>query len=238
MRWLKLLALGGAAGLAWWATRRRPAGPDPHHRSETESEYRRAGNRVLVLGAGFAGLAAALALDRELAGQPDTSILVVDRDNSSLFTPLLWTVADGRADPSDVVVPIRAFQRGRSFHVLHATILGIDLDRQEVQTEAGPRPYDHLVIALGSVTELPSLPGVREHARRFRSPADALGLRDRLIDAVEAAHRTDDPDARRAWLTFVVAGAGDTGVELASTIHSYLSAGLLEEYPWLGEQAG
>ena len=238
MPWLKLLALAGAAALVWWARRRQPAPPNPAHLSESEADYRRARHRVLVLGGGFGGLAAALAVERELGGQPDTSILVVDRDNSSLFTPLLWTVADGRADAADVVVPIRAFQRGRRFHVLQAGIRSIDLDRRVVQTDAGARPYDHLVIALGSVTELPPLPGVREHARVFRTPADAVGLRDRLIDAVEAAHRTDDPDARRAWLTFVIAGAGDTGVELASTIHSYLSAGLLEAYPWLRERDG
>ncbi|HEV8635458.1 MAG TPA: NAD(P)/FAD-dependent oxidoreductase [Chloroflexota bacterium] len=238
MGWLKLLTLAGAAALVWRAARRPHAPPSAAHFSEREADYRRARHRILVLGGGFSGLAAALALDRQLGGQPDTSILVVDRDNSSLFTPLLWTVADGRADVADAVVPIRAFQRGRRFHVLHAEVQGIDLDRQEVQTDAGSRPYDHLVIALGSVTELPPLPGVREHARLFRTPADAVGLRDRLIDVVEAAHRTDDTDERRSWLTVVVAGAGDTGVELASVIHSYLSAGLLEEYPWLAERDG
>src|SRR5437867_11635548 len=102
MGWLKLLALAGAAALVWRATRRPPAPPRSAHLSESEADYRRARHRILVLGGGFGGLAAALALERQLGGQPDTSILVVDRDNSSLFTPLLWTVADGRADAADL----------------------------------------------------------------------------------------------------------------------------------------
>jgi len=205
------------------------------HRSESGDAYRAAATRILILGGGFGGTAAALELDKRLGDPPGTSVLVVDRDNDLLFTPLLWTVADGRANPHDVVVPLRAFQRGRAFHVLHAMVEGIDLDAREVRTSAGIRPYDFLVIALGSVTAVPDLPGLREHAHRFHTPADALELRNVLIDAVEAAHHVEDEAERREWLTFVVGGAGDTGVELAATIKSYLSAALLAEYPWLAE---
>jgi len=228
---LGLAALGGL-GLA---VRRRRAGRDPTaaHVSETEAGYRAAGTRILVLGAGFGGLSTALALDRRLPADTDASILVVDRNNDLLFDPLLWTVAAGRANPSDVVVPIRAFQRRRRFHVLHAEIERVDLERREVVTSAGSRPYDILVIALGSVTALPDLPGLRDHALLFHSPADALQLRNHLIDAIEAAHQTSDPDERREWLTFVVGGGGDTGIELAATIRAYLDLGLLAAYPWL-----
>jgi NADH dehydrogenase len=220
-----------------WQARRLALPPRTVHVTESEQEFLHARTRVVVLGAGFGGLAATLAMDRLLRDQPDLSILVIDRDNSTLFNPLLWTVADGRASPNDVVVPIRTFQRGRRFHVLQAQVQGIDLDRREVRTNAGPRPYDYLVIALGSVTELPPIPGV-EHALRFRTPGDALSLRDHLIDAVEAAHRATSEGERAAWLTFVVVGGGDTGVELAGAVHSYLAAGLLREYPWLGQGDG
>src|SRR5918997_6573503 len=146
------------------------------HRSESLFAYHAARHRILILGAGFAGMAAALRLDEQLGDRSDTSGLVVDRDSALLFTPLLWTVADGRANPSDVVVPVRAFQRSRAFHLLHGRVEGIDLDRREVRTSAGIRRYDYLVIALGSLTGVPDLPGLRQRALRFHTPADALEL--------------------------------------------------------------
>jgi NADH dehydrogenase len=205
--------------------------------SESEEAFLRARRRVVVLGAGFGGLSAAITLDQELRDQEGVSVLLIDRNNSSLFNPLLWTVADGRANPADVVVPIRDFQRGRRFHVLQAEVRAIDLAQREVQLDVGRRPYDNLVIALGSVTEFPPIPGV-EYALPFRTPADALSLRDHLIDAVEAAHRASTDEERRAWLTFVVVGGGDTGVELAGAIHGYLAAGLMAGYPWLAVGGG
>jgi NADH:ubiquinone reductase (H+-translocating) len=207
----------------------------PEHVSQTEESYQRAGTRILILGAGFGGLATALKLDRQLRRSGDISILVVDRDNDMLFAPLLWTVANGRTNPNNAVVPIRDFQKGRQFHILHAEIESIDLDRKEVLTSAGPRPYDRLVIALGSYTAMPDLPGLRTYALPFHTPANALQLRNHLIDAVEAAHRTRDPQERLEWLTFVVGGAGDTGIELAAIIHDYLVTGLFREYPWLAD---
>src|SRR6266516_3828703 len=203
------------------------------HVSQSEESYRSAGTRILILGAGFGGLAAALKLDQQLGPSADTSILAVDRNNDMLFTPLLWTVANGRTSPNNVVVPIRDFQKGRRFHVLHAEIESIDLDRREVRTSQDSYPYDILVIALGSHTAVPDLPGLREHALPFHTPADALQLRNHLIDAVEAAHHATDPVERQEWLTFVVGGAGDTGVELAAIIHDYITTGLFSEYPWL-----
>jgi NADH dehydrogenase len=205
------------------------------HVSQTEESYRSAGTRILILGAGFGGLAAALKLDQQLRPSDDISVLAVDRNNDMLFTPLLWTVANGRTSPNNVVVPIRDFQKGRRFHVLHAEIESIDLDRREVRTSGGSRPYDILVIALGSHTAVPDLPGLREHALPFHTPADALQLRNHLIDAIEAAHQVDDPVERQEWLTFVVGGAGDTGIELAAIIHDYIITGLFKEYPWLAD---
>src|SRR5579859_1279693 len=188
------------------------------HKSESEEHYRNAGTRILILGGGFGGLSTALQLDQQLSFSDDVSVLVVDRNNDLLFTPLLWTVASGRANPNNVTVPIRDFQKGRRFHVLHAEIERIDLDRKIVYTSADERPYDILVIALGSHTIVPDLPGLRKYALPFHTPADALQLRNHLIDAIEAAHHTDDPEERQRWLTFVVGGAGDTGIELAATI--------------------
>jgi NADH dehydrogenase len=236
----KYLALGAAAaaGAVLVGRRLRRSGMDKlrsEHVSQTEESYRSAGTRILILGAGFGGLSTALKLDQELGPSDDISILVVDRNNDLLFTPLLWTVANGRASPNNVVVPIRDFQKGRRFHVLHAEVESIDLDRKEVLTSAGSRPYDILVIALGSHTAVPDLPGLREYAFPFHTPADALQLRNHLIDAIEAAHQTDDPQERREWLTFVVGGAGDTGIELAAIIHDYIITGLFREYPWLAD---
>src|SRR3989475_552093 len=205
------------------------------HVSQSEESYRSAGTRILVFGAGLGGLAAAVKLDQQLRPSDDTSILAVARNNDMLFTPLLWTVANGRTSPNNVVVPIRNFQKGRGFHVLHAEIESIDLDRKEVRASGDTRPYDILVIALGSHTAVPDLPGLREHALPFHTPADALQLRNHLIDAIEAAHQANDPAERQEWLTFVVGGAGDTGIELAAIIHDYITTGLFGEYPWLAD---
>ena len=203
------------------------------HVSATEEMHRQAATRVVILGAGFGGLTTALELEKKLGRKSDTSVLVIDRDNSQMFTPLLWTVASGRTNPNNVVVPIRDFQRRRRFHAQQAEVEGIDFERREVLTSAGPRPYDYLVIALGRQTIVPDLPGLRERALTFQSAGDAVALRNHLIDAVELAHNTTAPEERRARLTFVVSGGGDTGVELAATIREYLSSGLFKNYPWL-----
>src|ERR1700730_3975871 len=100
---------------------------------ETGESYRYASTRILILGAGFGGLTAALHLEQKLKASGKSRVLVIDRNNDLLFTPLLWTVANGRASPNNVVIPIRDFQKGRPFHVRHAEIERIDLDQKEVR---------------------------------------------------------------------------------------------------------
>ena len=133
-RWCGMVAgalvSGGIAALVRRQTTARSSGRN-RHRSETLFAYHAAQHKILILGAGFGGMAAALRLDQKLGDRSDMSVLVVDCDSALLFTPLLWTVADGRSNPNDVVVPIRAFQRGRAFHLLHASVEEIDLDQIE-----------------------------------------------------------------------------------------------------------
>jgi NADH dehydrogenase len=206
------------------------------HRSETVEEYQRAKTRIMILGGGFGGTRTAIELDRRLRGVPDLSILLVDRANAQVFNPLLWSVAAGSAAPTSVTVPLRTLQRGRSFHVLNAEVAAIDLEHRVVRTTAGDRNYDILVIALGSVTTVPDVPGVREHVHIFRRPADAVQLRNYLIDAIERAHQSTESDECDAWRTFVVAGGGDTGCELAAAINEYVRRVLRGLYPWLVAQ--
>lgn len=195
--------------------------------------YLAASSRILILGAGFAGIYAARRLDRTLRGT-GAHVLLADRGNATLFTPLLWTVADGRTAASDVMVPIRNFQG--AFSVLHADVEEIDIAGRTVRTSAGSYPYDTLIVALGSVTTLPPVPGIHEHALLFRYPVDAIRLRNRVIEAVETARHTSDAAERAALLTFAVVGGGDTGVELAATIHDYIQAALFDRYPELRQE--
>ena len=225
------VAAVGAAGLA---VARRRSSRRRRHTTQDVQEWEHAQTKILIVGAGFGGVAAALALDRRLRSDPSASILLVDRGNAQLFVPLLWTVAQGRANAEDVLVPLRSHQRGRSFHILHADVQRVDLERRTVTTSAGDRTYDRLIIALGSVTTIPDkVPGAREHALVFRSPADAMQLRNRIIDALEGAHQSVDVATRRAWLTFVVIGGGDTGTELAATMNDFARHAMEKEYPWL-----
>ena len=236
----RLLAVAGVLAVGALALSRRIRGRETPLRSHTSQDvagWNASREKILILGGGFGGVATALALDRAVGADPETSVLLVDRGNAQLFVPLLWTIANGSADAGDVMVPLRDHQRERSFHILRAEITGIDLDRRVVTTSAGERAYDKLVIALGSVTTIPEhIPGAREHAHVFRSPADAMQLRNRIIDAVEAAHDKPNSEERAAWLTFVVIGGGDTGTELAATIHDFIRQALVKEYPWLVDE--
>jgi NADH dehydrogenase len=182
--------------------------------------------RVLILGGGFGGVAAALALERVLARRSDLDVTLVTRDNYFLFTPMLHEVAASDLEVSDVVSPLRRLLgRVKTFV---GTVEAIDLGgrcvrvRHGVDGHAHDLGWDHLVLALGASTSFFGLPGVAGRALTVRSIADAMALRDRLIRRLEDANAECTAAAREPNLTFVVAGGGFAGVETLGAINDFV----------------
>jgi NADH:ubiquinone reductase (H+-translocating) len=174
-----------------------------------------------VVGGGFGGLQAALKLRRA-----PVDVTLVDRRNFHLFQPLTYQVATGALSAGEVAYPLRAvFKRHRNVRVLMAEVTGFDLDAREVRLRpavgtAGPftLEYDTLIVAGGSRYSYFGHPEWATRAPEVKSLESALEVRGRILSAFEAAEIESDTEARRAWLTFVVVGAGPTGVEMAGQI--------------------
>ena len=174
-----------------------------------------------MVGGGFGGLEVVDALSRE-----DVEITLIDRRNFHLFQPLTYQVATGALTTGEVAYPLRAiFKRRPNVRVLLADVTGFDLERRVVRlepevAEAPERelPYDTLVVAGGSSYSYFGHEEWKPFAPEVKSLESALGVRRRILGAFEAAELEDDPALRRAWLTFVVVGAGPTGVEMAGQI--------------------
>lgn len=189
----------------------RPVADEPH--LETSRP------RVVIVGAGFGGLRAARALRR--AG---VDLVVVDRVNHHLFQPLLYQVATALLPPGDIAPPIRrALPGGPGTRVLLGEVTDVDArsNRLRVATADGEDrtlTYDYLVVAAGSEPNYYGHDEWRTAAPPMKTLDQAIGLRSRLLRAFEAAAAATDPEARRAWLTFLIVGAGPTGVELAGQL--------------------
>ncbi len=181
--------------------------------------------RVVVVGAGFAGAYAARGLDRA-ARRGDVNLTVIDRNDYFVFHPLLVEAGTGSLQPRHVVVPIRPFAPHARF--VMGDVIRIDLQERRVRfsiAEAGIEreiPYDHLVLAPGSVTRMPSVPGLAEHGFEMKSLTDAIALRDRAVRLLEAADACDDGVLRRRLLSFVIVGGNYTGVEVAGELDVFL----------------
>jgi NADH dehydrogenase len=170
--------------------------------------------RVVILGAGFGGLQAALAL----RGAP-VRLTVVDRRNHHLFQPLLYQVATAALSPAEIAYPIRSIlRRQKNADVLLAEAVSIDIARREVLLRDGRLPYDYLLIAAGARHAYFGHQDWEPQAPGLKSLEDALEIRRRILYAFERADRETDETRRRALLTFVVVGGGPTGVELAGAI--------------------
>jgi NADH dehydrogenase len=172
--------------------------------------------RIVVLGGGFGGLWAARNLERLFARRPDVEVILVCRDNFFLMTPLLFEAFSGTLELRHCSLPVRDFLRRARF--VEATVDGIDLERRVVHAAAAEGqgydiPYDQLVLALGARTNLRLIAG-SEIAFTFKTLADAMVLRDHMIERFERADVEADAERKRRLLTFVVIGGGLVGVEL------------------------
>jgi NADH:quinone reductase (non-electrogenic) len=188
--------------------------------------------RIVVLGGGFGGVATARHLERLLRRSPDAEITLVSRENFFVITPLLFEACSGRLELRHCAQPIRAALRRSRF--IEATVEGVDVQRQIVRAMAPgggayELPYDHLVVALGASTNEQLIPG-SSNAFTFKTMADALVLRNHLIEQFERADAAPDSTKRQGCLTVVVIGGGLVGVELLGELTAFVDD-VLRFYP-------
>jgi NADH dehydrogenase len=196
----------------------------PHHVGGTM--------RIVVLGGGFGGVTTARYLERLLRGRREMDITVVSRENFFVLTPLLFEACSGRLELRHCAQPIRAALRRARF--VEATVEGVDVQRQIVRAVASDSstyelPYDHLVVALGASTNEQLIAG-SSNAFTFKTMADALVLRNHVIEQFERADAAPDSTTRRSCLTIVVIGGGLVGVELLGELTAF-AEDVLRLYP-------
>jgi NADH dehydrogenase len=199
--------------------------------------------RVVVLGGGFGGVAAALGLARRCAGLLPVRVTLVSDRNYFLFTPMLAEAATGAVETRHVLHPLRPLCTAAGIEFAEMTVEGVDLGRRRVRVRHQRSPvrqelhYDRLVLALGAAPNTAIAPGAAEHALTFKAAGDAIQIRNRVIDLFEAAALTDDPWVRRRLLTIVVVGAGHAGTELVAALEELTRGILLRHYPTIPPDA-
>ena len=185
--------------------------------------------RVVIVGAGFAGLTCA----RSLKHVP-VDVTLVDRSNFHLFTPLLYQVASALLDPGEIARPVRELIRPlHNVEFRLAEVTGADFERRVLATDRGPLAYDYLVLATGSETDHFGNRSLSERAYGLKQLDEALALRNRILDRFEAADWVADKEERKALLTFAVVGGGPTGVEMAGALSELIRLVLRKDHPEL-----
>ncbi len=182
--------------------------------------------KVLILGGGYGGVYAALKL-KKAAKRGQIELSLVSQDNFFLYQPMLAEVVSGSIEPPHIINPIRRLLKHTKFH--QAEIDAVDAESREVairypggHAHYSRIPYDHLVVAVGSSTDLSNLPGMAEHAFPFKTLGDAFALRNQLIGVLERAEVENVVEERPELLTFVVVGGGYTGIEVAAEINTFV----------------
>jgi len=216
-------ALGDLA--LWWL------GPE-HTPSPPERDIK---TRIVILGGGFAGVATAERLEQEFGPDPSVEFTLVSDTNALLFTPMLAEVATSSLEPTHISSPLRTSLRRTD--IVRGGVDRIDLERRRVllapdggSSQDDEIGYDHLVLALGAVSNYLGMDNLRENALDFKTLSDAIRIRNQAIDVFERADREPNPEIRRPLLTFVVAGGGFAGAELAGGLNDF-ARGMLAYYP-------
>src|SRR5205823_1840569 len=186
--------------------------------------------RIVILGGGFGGVYAAIHLEKLLTRQSAVEICLVSRDNYFLFTPMLHEIAASDLEITTIVNPLRKLLR--KVDVLVGDVNEIDLPNKQVLISHGYRnhslqiDYDHLVVALGSITNFYDIPGLTDLAVPMKSLRDAIQLRAQIIRHLEEANSECNPADRQSLLTFVVAGGGFAGVETVAALNDFVREAL------------
>src|SRR5258706_11060364 len=171
-------------------------------------------HRVVILGGGFGGLYAAKALRRAVA-----DITLVDRRNFHLFQPLLYEVATGPLSTGEIAAPLRSvLSRQKNTRVLLGDAMDLDAQGRRLILDDGAIPYDTLIVATGARNHYFGHDEWRASAPGLKTIEEATEIRRKILYAFEAAEREVDPARRAEWLTFVIVGAGPTGVELSGAL--------------------
>ena len=182
--------------------------------------------RVVIVGAGFAGISCAAGLRNARA-----SVTLIDRANFHLFQPLLYQVATAALSPGDIAAPVRQlFRNAYNVRVLLGTVTGVDSQAQSVETEAGAIPYDYLVLATGATHSYFGKDAWAPYAPGLKRIEDALEIRRKILTAFERAEAAGSDTERAALLTFLIVGGGPTGVELAGAIAELSRFGMDKEF--------
>jgi NADH dehydrogenase len=182
--------------------------------------------RVVIAGAGFGGLTCARALKHA-----PVDVLIVDRNNYHLFTPLLYQVASALLDPGEIARPVRELIRPLpNADFRQADVTGVDFDARRLLTDHGPIDYDYLVLSTGAQSDYFGNPTLAEHTLGLKGLDEGLAVRNRVLSQFEASRWSTDASARRAMLTFAVVGGGPTGVEMAGAISELIRLVLRKDY--------
>lgn len=222
------LAIGGAAlavgGLRW------AMGAEPRYAPWEKPRFEEFEHRVLILGGGFAGYNAAKNLCERTRGREDVGVMVISRDNYLTFWPMVPGVVASDTGVRNIAQPLRRplIHLGASFR--RAAVDKVDLEKQVVTAGGKEFGYDHLVLAMGAQPSYFGIPGVEEHAINMKGIPDAVEIRNRVIERFEEAV-LEKGEIDESKLTFVVIGAGATGVETAAQLHVLIHEVLGPEYP-------
>ena len=183
--------------------------------------------RVVIIGGGFAGLAAAKGLENQ-----ELQVVLVDKHNYHTFQPLLYQVATGGLEPDSIAFPLRKrFNDVKNFFFRLAEVVQIHPDKKIIETSIGNLDYDELIIATGSTTNFFGNENIQKNTMEMKSVPQALDIRSLVLENFEEALLTDNLEERKALMNFVIVGGGPTGVELAGALAEMKKGILPKDYP-------
>lgn len=185
--------------------------------------------RVVIIGAGFGGLWAARALAKE-----SIDIVLLDRDNYHTFLPLLYQVSAAELEPEEIAYPVRAIMRRfRNAQFVLADVTEIDLTGRAVKIDGDSISYDYLILAMGSTSNYFGVPGAEENSFSLKTLEEGAAIRNHVLCSFEQASIEKDVEKRKRLLTFIIVGAGATGVEFAGALAELIDGPLARDYPYL-----